>query len=754
MIDAKKSFKNKNYSDTLFPKIDIPDFEALSKKKSWNPKKYQPMVYNADVIKKSKTLKPGTIAYDDFWDEMDYYCIKGYQPEGMPRITGRHFYYLNFTKIERLKHKKSKRKTHEPPLYRDLDHMLFLELEAAQEYGYGLIIGKPRRVGLSEFGAITCNYDLTFFKGSKVGAGAGKEDKVVEFFEKVKSSLRNTHEAYRNGILKQNKNELQLGYEDVVNKIKTDQGLESIMRVKTMFSDSGAFEGGSYNVVIFEEAGLFDNLTMSFTATQPCFMDGNVQFGIPLVYGTGGDIEKGSGGYKYMWDNHFAYNLKKIFIPAYLYYPGDGMPDEKTGEVVTFFDPKTGVTNRKAARDFILAERKMKERLDKDSYIKHIQSYPILESDIFIRTKGGILDILKLEFQKKRIDQGDNFEPVEKGRLVWVDTPETIRLLERCKNLKEKTKVRVSNKSKVSFVPDEENYFMIKNGNPINDLVSSNIGYKPDIGACDSYDEAVNTTKSSSNYSSGCIMAYRCFSGPSREFNYPVGLIVERGDASFDDDVFYEHSVMFAIYWDIEVLIEHTKFHIERYFKDVGAEKYLKRKPRISVTEGHANEYGIKMPYEVKSLGEKLLKTEVRDNIHNYFIEEVVIDMTKYGLENTDITMALMICLLYKLDMFEDITENIENGDSYFEEEGYNMAGRWYVDVNGELQYEIDDYFSDGKISTFIPERDLTKSEYQEYEFKKEKRNSEIQKDEVEFMKRKNEIIKESFFTNGSIFDM
>ena len=748
------------YSKTIFPFLKIPDFETLAKEDTWNIKLYQPMVYNEDVIHKAKTLKPGTLAYDDFWDEMDYYCINGFEPPNMPRITGRHFYYLNMTMIERLKSKNSKRKTLEPPLYRDLDHWLFIELEHAQLYGYGLLIGKPRRVGLSEFGAVNSNYELTFHTLAKIGAAAGKDDKVQEFYEKVQSSLKNTRPEYRNGILRKNDGELALGYQNTINKTKLDCGLQSVIRVKTMYSDSGAFEGGSYNMVIFEEAGLFENLTMSYTATLPCFMDGNVQFGVPLVYGTGGDIEKGSSGYKQMWDNHASYNLKKLFIPAYLYYPGDGEYDEKLKKKVTFFNPETGVTNRSAAREFIIAQREVKKRLDQDSYIKHLQSYPVIESDIFIRTKGGLLDRIKLNYQLERINEGHAFEPVEKGNLVWIDNDETKRLLNRAKNIKERTKIRLSRKSKVQFEPikePDEPYFMIKQGVPINKQVSNSIGYKPDIGACDSYDEAVDQKKNPSNYSSGAIVAYRCFSGPTREANYPVGLIVERGDGSFDDDVFYEHAVMFAIYWDIEVLIEHTKFHIERYFKDVGAESYLKYKPSLRVTENHKNEYGIKMPYEVKSLGEKLLKAEVRDNIHNYFIPEFIHDMMKYGEENTDISMALMICLLYKLDLFEDITEDIEKANEFFDREGQNTGGSWYVDVDGVLQYEMD-YEMEEIMTSFLPERDLDKASYDEFiNMKKVKEEKRLQAEKDYFDNAKKQKYEEqrlySYFTDGAMFD-
>ena len=697
-----------------FPDIEIPDFYKLSQKKHWNPKRYQPMVYNERIKHLSETLKPGTLEYDDFWAEMDYYCIHGFQPAGMPRITGRHFYYLNFTMIEAMppskdRNVKKKRKILMHPFYRDLDHWLFLEYEAAETYGYGLIVGKPRRVGLSEFGAVNANYELTFHSLAKIGICAGKEDKAAEFYQKLQSSLNNTHPAYKNGKMINNSEEMILDYKDTINKQSEKLGLQSICRIKTMYADSSAFEGGSYSMVIFEEAGLFESLQHSYKATEPCFMEGAIQFGVPLVYGTGGEIEKGAKGYKEMWDKHDVYNLKKIFVPAYMYYPSDNVPDEETGEIVSFFDYDKGVTDRERAKKYILEKRKIAAK-SKDTYIKHVQSYPLLESEIFVKTKGGILDLVKLQFQLKEIYSGNHIEPVLRGRLEWVDEPRTIQLLNRAKNLKEKTKIRVENDSKVKFVIDENGPVWV-DSQPINSEVENFLPYKPDIGACDSYDEEVDQEKiDKGEVSSGCVMAYRCFSGPTRMFNKPVGVLVERGDASFDDDVFYENAVKFAIYWDIEILFEYTKFHIMRYFKDVGAHKYIKARPDIEGTGNHRNLDGVKMDAKMKTIATKLLKAEVRDEIHKCFFENVIIDLMKYGEENTDIAMTYALCLMHRMDLFQEITEDIEI-DTVSQNMSLDSLSSYYLDFDGNLKMNNNDF----EIQTFIPERDLDKNQYEEY---------------------------------------
>lgn len=694
-----------------FPDIKIPEFYKLSKSKKWDPKKYQPMVYDQRLIHLSETLKPGTLEYDDFWDEMDYYCIHGFKPKDMPRITGRHFYYLNFTKIEAMA-KGTRRKKIMPPFYRDLDHWLFLELEAAIKYGYGLIVGKPRRVGLSEWGALNGNYEITFHSLAKIGICAGKEDKADEFSQKLQSSLNNTHIAYKNGKMINNSEELILGYKDTINKQTEKLGLQSIARVKTMFADSSAFEGGSYSMVIFEEAGLFENLQHSYKATEPCFMEGAIQFGVPLVYGTGGEIDKGAKGYKEMWEKHETYNLKKLFIPAYMYYPGDNIPDPETGELISFFDYEKGVTNREAAKKYIEHKRKIASK-SKDTYIKHVQSYPLVEAEIFLKTKGGVLDLAKLQFQLKEIHQGNALKPVQQGRLEWIDEPRTTMLLNRAKNLKEKTKIRIENDSKVKFVADGEGPCWIDD-QPINKNTESFLSYKPDIGACDSYDEEVDEKKiGTEQVSSGCVMAYRCFSGPTREFNKPVGLLYERGDGSFDDDEFYENSVKFAVFWDMEILFEYTKFHILRYFKDVGAHRFIKSKPNIEEagTSNHQNKDGIKMSPTVKNVVTKILKAEVKENIYKCFFENIILDLMSYGEKNTDIAMTYGLILLHRMDLFDEITDGIEF-DYSNEEMNFEGAATYYVDFNGNLRMNEN---QESTLQKFNPERDLDSKQYEQY---------------------------------------
>ena len=688
----------------------------------FDSKKYSPLVFEDQP-----DFQPGSIAYDDYWDEQDHRCLKGYQPQGMPRITGEHYFYLNMNKISLLK-PGAKRKTPGSPFYRAIDRRLAYESEDAKKHGHGLIIGKPRRIGLSWWGAMLIAYELLFHYQNEVGVCAGKQDKADDFYRKVQWLLATVDENYRSGVLTKNDEELKLGFKNRINKQDVEEGLLSSMYIKTMYSDSSAFEGKSLSFVIFEEAGLFENLIKSYKATEPCFKDGGIQFGIPMIYGTGGEIEKGSKGYKEMWEKADAFNLKKVFIPAYEHYPGDGIPDEKTGKVITFFDMKTGETNKDLALEHILAERK-KASGSKEAYTKHVQSYPVKESEIFIKSKGGVLDRILLNTQLIRLNDNDIPTEPRQGRLEWIDPPEAQKYVARGKDLKEKALLRLKYKSKVKFVEDP-NGTVFKIANPIN---KDNMPYKPDIGGVDSYDDEVNFEENNNSF--GASMIYRCYSGVAKEYNYPVAYVKERGDSSSDDS-FYENTLKLAILYNAEMLVEYSKTQIITHFKDCGAHKYLRERPNLEATIGPSqarNEYGQRVNIKEKRLITRLLKSDVKENVYKFYFKDHLIELIDYGDINTDLAMAHGLCLIHKLDLFPEISEDLNHMD---EDEFDPLMSMSYYDIeNGKLSIKTYDNFNDEpEFEIFNPKYHATKEEKDLYlsKLKEEKDEKDRLKKEIE----------------------
>lgn len=690
MVDAPERFINKNvlkenqevrsslynsYGKSNYFEFQIPIIEGF------DAKKYSPLVYEEIPY-----LERGTLAYDDFWDEQDRRCLEGYQPEGLPRITGPHYFYLNMLQIMMLKQGVKKKKL-SYPYYRVLDHLLFLEIEKAEILGYGLIIGKARRMGLSYIGDCMTLWNLLFFLDNETAIGAGKEDKALDLFKKVIKSLENLRPEYKVSYRK-NKTELKLSYKVTENKVQGDAGIGSQLTVKTFFSDPSAFEGGSYSFFIFEEIGLQDNLIKSYKASEPCFMEGGTQFGVPMLYGTGGEVDKGSRDMKIIYDNPEAYNMKRLFIPAYMYYPGntdlskeDQDQDEELRELeasANFFDPTTGRTDEIAALKHILERRKRASK-SRDGYIKEVQSRPTEEAHLFLKTSGGTLNRIFLNSQLQRLYDGSPAYVPKLGKLEWVYDKHLEFTLTRCSTQKERDKVHILNNSKVKFTEDPDGTVFVI-ADPIN---KEGMAYDADIGGTDSYDEVVPENTGSM----GCTMAYRCFNGLSKDYNMPVAIVYERGDAS-SDDTFYSNSLKLCVMYRMKTLVEYSKIMIINYFEDCGAQRHLTPKP-ILRNEAIANKgrqtFGVHVKAEMKGIITKLLKQEVNNNSGNIWLDKILLDLIEYGDGNTDIAMAYGMCMISKLDMFDAISDDIEtfdDGDILMDMEVFELDSRGNLVVN------------------------------------------------------------------------
>lgn len=672
--------------------------------------KFDSQLYRPLVNMEIPDFNPGTIAYDDFWDEQDNRCIEGFKPTPfMPKITNEHYFYLNMCQIELLE-KGSTRKTMGYPFYREIDRRLFNEIRDAKKGLYGLIIGKPRRVGLSWVGGTTSTYELLFYKGNKIGVAAGQEDKAADFYEKVKYLLDNIRKEYASGIITKNDEEIKLGYDYTENRQKKEYGLLSQMFMKTMYAKPTGFEGKTLSLAIFEEAGLFVDLIAAYKSTEPCFREGSIQFGTPLVYGTGGEIDKGSKGYMSMWNaKRSVYNLKKVFVSATDYFPGDGIPDEKTKKVVSFFDFRTGRTDAKMAYEYIINDRKEKE--GSEGYIKHIQSYPLKEADIFIKNSGGALNRKKLNAQIRNLPNSPYL--IKQGKLEWHTEDEvTMKLVARARTLKEKDKIHLARGSKVVLVEDQEfgTYYEV-----LPPIKTSHLGYNPNIQGTDSYDDEI----AEGTGSLGASITYRCFYGINKEYDMPTSFILDRG-TSDSDDVFYSQTLRQSVYHDTENLIEHTKIQIIQYYKDVGAIRYLMARPEIDgYSSRSVNQFGFKMPNQyAKTFVTRLLKTEVEENWDKIWFEDLLLHLIDFGEANSDLGSAYAMVMVAKLSIFGEITDGSDEDDTDVNPISNMMH---YTMVDGVLKVERYGAVKKGLhgiegMEAFNPEYDLSGDDLEEYE--------------------------------------
>lgn len=620
-------------------------------------KKYSPLINDTSLRNHIKTLQPGSLAYNDFWEEQDYYCKHGYTPKGMSPITGKHYFYLNIWKIEVMVDFVAKRKELGSPWYRQLDDVYFKMFDESKKDGNGMIIIKARDKGFSEMNSVTVGHEWTMYPDSNSGVAAGLDASAQTIFRKIKKGIYNLPSEYKHHVNINNDKLITSGLQ--VSKEKVI-GYDSKIHCRTM-ANPNVYKGERLGVMVFEEAGEFTELLEAYEASKACFMSGAVQYGVPIIGGTGGDIEKSSKDFKTMWYEHKDFNLRQLFIPASECLMGT--EDDKSA---VFFDKSTGKSDRKAAKEFLEEERKQKSASgNKKAYNLHVQNYPLTVGEAFMKTKDSIFDLDILNYQLQKLREEHNLKGiVEEGILEWIDDGHEEEL-SKINDRKQKIKYRILHNIQVKFTAKKGGPYKILH-HPLRHLKGL------DIGGVDSFDQKKTGTKGSE----GSAIIYRGYHNEDNPSNLPVADFTNRTGNHYD---FYEGTLMLAVYYGSEMLIEHTKINILDFYEDVQAWKYLKERPETIHSKNSVanNKYGVNMTKDIKARMIELMDLEIKEKGENIFFEDLISELADFGDRNTDRAMAYGICLLHKKDKFNinfvDISQNNEDED-----------------VIGLIEYEID----------------------------------------------------------------
>lgn len=386
---------------------------------------------NTEVFREEarKFQKYGTYCLDpwgspdwySYWQEQRNRIINGYTSGGV-KITGDHYFYLNFCpilKVEDTTLKKSSKITDFPDFW-DGDYNYFwareiafngivdglgvqtefvetcrfhaktmpeaeahkealkklfaglqLEVKIEVDYlngGYNLIVGKSRRKGYSyKNAAIAVKNYLCYPKALTIFAAYEKKF----LYPKGIYTMANN---YLNFI---NANTAWVYPKDVVDKmdhvkastieyrngVKVEVGFLSEIMALTFKDNADAARGKDARDVIFEESGAFGTpglLKSSYKATEDCVMAGDIKTGMITVFGTSGDMEGGTADYSEMHSNPLRFGM----LPFQNIWDEDS-EDMKCG----FFHPISwnmegyydaqGNSDREGAKQVELANRKL-----------------------------------------------------------------------------------------------------------------------------------------------------------------------------------------------------------------------------------------------------------------------------------------------------------------------------------------------------------------------------------------------------------
>lgn len=303
----------------------------------------------------------GSPAWIDYYTEQRNRIMNGYEVAGV-KITGEHYFYLNFSPIKKLQYTGNKRKGSKVESFPDfwdgdynyfwaryiarngLENLtsnivvpgekdyygklsnnlksLYLEVDIDPLYltgGYNIIVGKSRRKGYSyKNGSIAVVNYIT--KPNSLTVFAANDSRHLYpqgIFNKAYDiiSFLNKNTGFRTPsdvINKNSEGHIKNSYYEYIDGVKVEGGLKSTIMSVTCKDNPNALRGKDIEDGVFEESGDFGvpgHLKKTYQASIDCFKAGEIQTGLCTIFGTSGEMEKGTADYAHMFNNPLAYSL-------------------------------------------------------------------------------------------------------------------------------------------------------------------------------------------------------------------------------------------------------------------------------------------------------------------------------------------------------------------------------------------------------------------------------------------------------------
>ena len=400
------------------------------------------------------SFKPNSIAHTKLRKREQYRRKHGFDapcllyPDGtvhMCHITGSHYNFLNYTRMERLDessiiqgNKNVASKHFDFPKFIDAQYWTFHVMEFAENNGFHLIIDKTRRGGFSYIMAsdsantVNCN-------SRKVVIHVAADSKYltdrggltdfaisdIRFYEEKSPFVR--------GILSTTKEDFRLGYK-LRNGVEADNSWKSALLSVSAHNNPDCAIGKDAVVVKVEELSTMENFDDFMNVTEPAMRTGSFVTGTLMAWGTA------TSGNMQVFEQNFYNPLAFHFMPFENVWDRDAR-----SEVCGFFKPycwgleglyqgvpgmdKDGNSNLSIGLQIAKQERLDKKASSKSyaDYINYLGQYALMPSESFSSASENIFSSEELTAweDRLRIDSDlrfftDGMFDESKGKLEFI----------------------------------------------------------------------------------------------------------------------------------------------------------------------------------------------------------------------------------------------------------------------------------------------------------------------------------------------
>lgn len=576
----------------------------------------------------------GSKDFLDYWDEQERRCLEGYSIGGV-RIPGRYYFFLNFCRIKarpidpKTGKEVSNRKEWTFPRF--LDHQYYISLELEECFAEGPHVGnsmqgfvclKSRRKGFSYYSSgnvFAYNYNFVPASTTILAAFETQFYKVpLDATHNVLAHL-NQYTDWAKGRVLNQRNHLKSGvtYVDQFGIEVTDGYLSEFQAVS--FKDNPFKSiGDSIYSCGFEEAGKWTDLLTAYSIAEPTFRDGNIMTGVPIIWGTGGDIEQGSKDLAELFYNPSAYGLKAYdniyddnvtgdcgyFIDDLWYYPDKIVKKHFVNNRETTIEipgvDTEGNSNRDIVYESLMDKRRQRAKGSRKAYNEFITQQPLTPSEALLRIQGNRFDSARAQ---------GRLSVIESNRVQYINSIQCVDI--------------ELNSGQPVIVPD-----LIHP--PLRDFPLKDNINKP--GVIEIYEEPVNDRETGRPYRGRYIFGIDSFDKDYSTTN-SVGSII--GLDLWTDRVvvhykgrpeaakFHEKCRRLLMLYNGTGMYERTNISIYTYFYNAGSAHLLADEPEILAQKGLVkpmpignNKKGCPMPEGVKALGLELFETWLNEKAY------------------------------------------------------------------------------------------------------------------------------------------
>jgi hypothetical protein len=605
-------------------------------------------------------------------------CIYGFEWRGN-RITGDHYWMLNFTPFLVAKKNKSGSVTSDFdvlfPYHSYMHDYIFKLIEEAhyERKAFAWMSGRGTGKTYSILSIISKIYHLKPKSHGMVSASNSTH--AEEAFNKLRlmlDSIAEVHPTLALARIQDTKQMIESGYEVTRDGVKHKEGPRSRVQRIVYGDNPGVTRGSRPDVQLLEEIGDWSSgagdLKSCIGASIGSWRVGaNIKCRVFLI-GTGGSVKSDQA--KDVFLKPRSYNILPLtdfeekgsgfFLPAHYLLGGHW--------------ENTGVNNNDAAKEWLDEERD-RTKDDMEVHQKTTQEFPYTIREVFSKMGTNNFNQRKIAEQWGNLQFNKDIPKPERGFLNWI----------KAKNgMIKGVKWEVNPEGDTLIL--EHPYRGEDGKTTYSDLY---------VGGVDSIDQGqIDSTSNKGRSSLACLIKKRIIDGKffSHTSNIYVAMYVGRStDVRFD----YENTLKLAMYYGAKINIEYTKIGIVSYFRECKQYHMLMKRPTVAMPsggDGREVEFGIKRtnligtpatPNVIDHQDGKI-KEYIDDYYQNIYFEELLEQLRDYLRDDRtkfDLVIAMGLCELADEDFMGVASKEDDRETKDFKVFGY------YVDEYGRTQF-------------------------------------------------------------------